>query len=234
MKKIIFAISAVVMSLSLTSCAFGGVGSTAAPGAPAASQTSQTSQTSQGGSSIMQNVLGAVGNTNTLDHLLGGILGNIPLTEADLQGAWVYQGPAVAFESENFLAQAGGSVAAGTIETKIDEQLNKYGIKAGTVKITLNPGHTFSAQFGNYPLPGTWTYDPQTRQLTMSAALGLFNQTATVGRTTKGICLLFPADKLLSLMTTVGGMMGNSTTATTATALLKQYKGMQVGLKMEK
>ena len=171
----------------------------------------------------------------TKGNLLSTFLGGTTLNEESLYGTWTYQGVDVAFESENLLAKAGGAVAAGTVEEKIDEQLQKYGIKPGSVKFTFNKDHTFSAVIGGKSVNGTYTYDPATRKLNLVAALGLFNQTATVGTSLKGISLLFPADKLLSIAQMAGGILGQSNSTLSAlTQLVGNYKGMQVGLQLSK
>lgn len=228
MKQILTAISAIAMSAALTSCSFGGAGSSLA-GALLGQGAGKTA------AGVGSAVAGAVTSGNTLNNLLSSFLGKVPLKEEALYGAWTYQGVDVAFESESLLSKAGGMVAAGTIEEKLDEQLKKYGIKPGSVKFTFNADHTFSAVLSGKPVNGTYTYDPATRKLNLVAAFGLFNQTCTVGTTAKGISLLFPADKLLSLVSTAGTLLGNSnSTLGTISSLVNNYNGMQIGLEMSK
>lgn len=214
MKKAL--IIAPLAALSLTSCSLlGGMAGT--------------------GGSMASSVVGALANENTLNNLLSSFLGGVAINEQTLYGTWTYQGVDVAFESENFLAKAGGAVAAGTVETKIEEQLQKYGIKPGVARFTFNQDKTFTANLGGKNVSGTYTYDPATRQLTLSAAFGLFNQTATVGTSGRGISLLFPADKLLSLVSTASSLLGQSSgTLSTLSSLVGNYKGMQIGLELSK
>ena len=233
MKKILFAAATVALCGSLVSCSMlGGAGS---PLAGALSKGGNTPQAGNTAANVGSAVAGALTSKNTLKNLLSGFLGKMPVTEQHLYGTWTYQGVDVAFESENLLSKAGGVVAAGTIEDNIDEQLQKYGIKPGSVKFTFNADHTFSANFGGKSVNGTYTYDEKNRKITLIAALGLFNQTATVGTTAKGISLLFPADKLLSLVSVAGGILGQANTTISAlTSLVNNYKGMQIGLEMSK
>ena len=224
MKKLTLA-AALIAAASLSSC----VGLGGAAGSLLGSQTGSAA------GSLAKGVAGALTNGNTLSNLLSTFLGGVPLNEESLYGTWTYQGVDVAFESENFLAKAGGAVAAGSVETKIDEQLQKYGIKPGAVKFTFNKDHTFNAVLAGKNISGTYTYEPKTRALQLTAAFGLFNQTCTVGNTAKGISLLFPADKILSLASTAGALLGNANSTIGAlTGLLKNYNGMQIGLEMTK
>lgn len=224
MKKLTFAATLIAATTLLTSCGLGSAASALLGG-----------QTGAAAGNIAQSVVGAITNQGTISNLLSTFLGGTTLKEESLYGTWTYQSVDVAFESENLLAKAGGAVAAGTVEQKIDEQLQKYGIKPGAVKFTFNKDHTFSAVISGKTVNGTYTYDPATRKINLVAALGLFNQTATVGTSLKGISLLFPADKLLSLAQMAGGLLGSTNSTLSAlTSLVGNYKGMQIGLALSK
>lgn len=228
MKKLPILIIAAA-GLALTSCT--GLGTAAS----ALMQSGLGQQAGSAAGTVAKGVASALTNGNTIRNLLSTFIGNTPITEEALYGNWTYQGVEVAFESENLLAKAGGAVAAGTVEQKIDEQLQKYGIKPGSVKFTFSKDHTFTANLGGKNVSGTYTFDPASRQLTLTAAFGLFNQSCTVGNTVEGISLLFPADKLLALATTAGTLLGQSnSTIGTLSQLLQNYKGMQIGLSLKK
>lgn len=228
MKKLITLAAIAIASAALTSCS---VASLIGQGATANNYLKNTEQAS----SLMKTAGEILTSQGTISNLLSTFLGGTAITEQTLIGTWTYQGVDVAFESENFLAKAGGAVAAGTIEEKIDAQLTKYGIKPGAVKFTFNADHTFVATLGGRNVNGTYTYDPKTRKLNLVAALGLFNQTCTVGSNGLGISLLFPADKILTLASTVGAIAGGSnSTIASLSSLLNNYNGMQIGLQMTK
>lgn len=227
MKKIFSAAAILAMSACLTSCNFGGTGNGLASALLGGAGTTA--------GNLGSAVAGALTSGNTINNLLSSFIGKMAISEEALYGTWTYQGVDVAFESESLLAKAGGIVAAGTIEEKLDSQLQKYGIKPGAVKFTFNPDHSFSAIIGGKAVNGTYTYDPASHKLALTAALGLFNQTCTVGTTAKGISLLFPADKLLALVSTAGALLGNAnSTLGSISSLVSNYKGMQVGLEMSK
>lgn len=228
MKKLITLAAIAIASAALTSCS---IASLVGQGVAANKFLKNTEQAS----SLIKTAGGILSSQGTISNLLSTFLGGTAITEQTLLGTWTYQGVDVAFESENLLAKAGGAVAAGSIEEKIDAQLSKYGIKAGAVKFTFNADHTFVATLGGRNVNGTYTYDPKTRKLNLVAALGLFNQTCTVGSNGLGISLLFPADKILSLASTVGAIAGGSnSTIASLSSLLNNYNGMQIGLQMTK
>lgn len=225
MKKLFFPVCLAVVSLSMTSCLTSGNGSLS------------SLLSSQGGSAstIASSVAGAVANTGTLENILSSFLGNTTLNEASLYGTWTYRGVDVAFESDNLLAQAGGAVAAGQLESKLDSQLTKVGLKPGSCTFTFNSDKTFQANIGGKTINGTYVYDASTRKITLTAALGLFNQTATVGTTATGVSLLFEADKLLSLVNAGSSLLGGGNSMLSSlSGLVSNFKGMKVGLGLSK
>lgn len=224
MKKLTFAAAIFAAATIITSCSLG-----------SAASALLTSQAGTTAGTLASGVAQAITSQGTINNLLSSFLGGVTINEESLYGTWTYQGVDVAFESENLLAKAGGAVAAGTVEKSIDEQLQKYGIKPGAVKFTFNSDHTFTANLSGKNVTGTYTFDPKTHTLVLTAALGLFNQTCTVGTNGKGISLLFPADKLLALATTAGSLLGQSNSTLGALSqLLQNYKGMQIGLSLSK
>ena len=48
-----------------------------------------------------------------------------------LEGTWKYTGPDCKFESDNFLAQAGGELASKKVEEKMSDVLTKLGFTDG-------------------------------------------------------------------------------------------------------
>ena len=222
MKKLTFPLCLGAISLMLVSCFGSGLNTQGA-----ASQSTAAS--------LISGVAGAVANTGTLDNLLSGLLSKSTLNESALYGTWNYRGVDVVFESDNLLAKAGGAVAANSLEEKLGAQLSKLGIKEGCCTFTFNQNKTFQAVLNGKSIQGTYTFDPSTRTITLTAALGLFNQTATVGSTTTGISLLFDADKLLAIVSAGSSLLGgNSSTLSAVSGLVSNYNGMKIGLGMTK
>lgn len=170
-----------------------------------------------------------------LENLLGGLLSNT-ITEQSFVGTWTYQEPQVRFESENLLKKAGGAVVAQSIEKKLDKYLSKVGISKGVTTYTFNQDKTFTISTrGRTISSGTYSYDRNTKTLNMNGTLGIMNQSCTVGLDGTNLCLLYEADKLLSVMNGVGQLLGKSSAiGTVASVFGESYDGMKVGFSLSK
>lgn len=190
-------------------------------------------------STVLGSVIGTDGAeaaNSILGNLLGGLLTK-GLTEQSIYGTWTYRAPEVRFESENVLSQAGGQIVASSIESKMASYLGKVGITAGITTYTFNKDKTFSIQTkGQTISTGTYTFDSSSKTLTMNGSLGLMNQKCAVGMDGTNLCLLFDADKLLTMVNNVGTALGksNSTIGTVAGVLGNNYKGMKLGFQLSK
>ena len=218
MKKSLFAALAFASSLLLTtSC--------------------DTPETLKGVQPSAANTLSALNTGGTmLTNLVGNFLNGGSVTERDLVGTWTYNGVNCVFESQNFLAQAGGVAASSALETKIDEQLKRYGISKGVTRFTFNADKTFTATLNGRNMSGTYSLDTASKTLHLQFVGGLLNLQPQVTRNGNGIALLFESDKLLGLLSTASsllGKMGNSNLAMVS-SLLGNYQGMRIGLKLSK
>ena len=173
---------------------------------------------------------------NMLTNLVGNLLNGGTVSERDLVGTWTYNGVSCVFESQNFLAQAGGVAASSALEAKMDEQLKRYGISKGVTRFTFNADKTFTATLNGRNMSGTYSLDPSAKTLRLQFVGGLLNLQPQVARNGNGIALLFESDKLLGLLGTASsflGKMGNSNLAMVS-SLLGNYQGMRIGLKLSK
>ena len=173
---------------------------------------------------------------NMLTNLVGNLLNCGTVSERDLVGTWTYNGVSCVFESQNFLAQAGGVAASSALEAKMDEQLKRYGISKGVTRFTFNADKTFTATLNGRNMSGTYSLDPTAKTLRLQFVGGLLNLQPQVARNGNGIALLFESDKLLGLLGTASsflGKMGNSNLAMVS-SLLGNYQGMRIGLKLSK
>ena len=151
---------------------------------------------------------------------------------ASMEGTWNYTGTALEFESDNLLQKAGGSLASATVEKKLDEQLEKIGIKPGQLSFTFNADSTFTVSVGSKPLKGTYSYDASTQKANLKLAK-IVGLNAKVNCTSSQLDLLFNADKLLQLLTSLSSKSNNNTLKSIG-SLAESYDGMLVGLGMEK
>lgn len=179
---------------------------------------------------ILNNVLG--GNNSTSDVVSG--LTSIfssskQATEKTIIGTWVYEEPAIVLQSDNVLTSAAAKLAAKKAETKLQEQLNKIGIKKGALTLTFNSDGTFSETFGSKSVSGTWSI--KNSKLIMKHTV----RTTTLTTQVSGKELMFVTDasKLLKLFQTLGSNSTNSSIST-VTSLMKKVKGMQCGIALVK
>lgn len=179
---------------------------------------------------ILNNVLG--GNNSTSDVVSGLtsiFSSSMQATEKTIIGTWVYEEPAIVLQSDNVLTSAAAKLAAKKAETKLQEQLNKIGIKKGALTLTFNSDGTFSETFGSKSVSGTWSI--KNSKLIMKHTV----RTTTLTTQVSGKELMFVTDasKLLKLFQTLGSNSANSSIST-VTSLMKKVKGMQCGITLVK
>ena len=211
MKKMMMA---VVAALMLQSCGMTN------PGVNGGSQMGGTT-TNNSGSSIGSNALGG---------LLDLVVGSVKLSQADIIGTWSYVEPACAFTSENLLAKAGGSVAAKTVNEKLQPVYNSLHISSGNTQLTFNENGQFTGKIGGFPMSGTYTFDAANGLVKMKS---LTTFTAHLTRSTQGMNFTFESKKILSLLQTVSALSGN-TTLSTIGDISKQFNGVRLGFAMKK
>ena len=175
---------------------------------------------------VLGSVLGGLGSQNTIDGLLGLVIGSVKVQESELYGTWYYTQPAVAFTSENLLAKAGGAVAAETCKDKLLPVYNGVGISAQNTQFQFTQNHQFAGKFKGIPLSGTYTYDPSSGTIRLQTML--FSTNAYITRTTSGLGLTFESKNLLKVLQVAAAMSGNSTLQTVGD-LSKQYEGVRLG-----
>ena len=168
-------------------------------------------------------------NQETVEKVVSTVTGT---NTASMVGTWTYTGSAVEFESDNFLQQAGGTVAASTVEGQLDKQLSKLGITSGKMTFTFASDSTFTAQLGSRNMNGTYSYDASTEKVTLSFST-LLNFSAKVSCTSSTMDLLFNADKLLKVATTLASKSSNSTLKSIS-SLAGSYDGMLMGFSFTK
>ena len=175
---------------------------------------------------VLGGVLGGLGSQNTIDGLLGLVIGSVKVQESELYGSWYYAEPACAFTSENLLAKAGGAVAAEHCKEKLLPVYNSLGISSQNTQFQFTQDHRFAGNVKGIPLSGTYTYDPSSGTINLKTLL--FSTNAYITRTQSGLGLTFESKNLLKVLQTVAAISGNSTLQTVGD-LSKQYEGVRLG-----
>ena len=176
---------------------------------------------------VLKNVAGQTGTSNGssaksngITSALTSIFDSKKIAKAeDLVGNWNYTEPAIVFTSSNFLKSASGKVASVAIEKKLQAQLNKYGIKKGSMKMTFDKDGKF-----------TQTVAKNVKLSFGGVAEQFLGTTQIQGN---DLLIVMDATKLMGYMKTLGALSGNSTLKT-ASSLLGSMDGMLCGLRLQK
>ena len=180
-------------------------------------------------------VLGSVlGNNSQASDLASGLTSvfssNKQATAEKMVGTWTYAEPAIVFTSDNILAKAASKIAANKVESKLQEQLSKYGIKPGAFSMTFKEDGTFTETLKGKTSKGTWQVKDSKLILSIVGVKALTITTQIDG---KDMQFVTDATKLLNLFKTLGAKSSNTSIKTVAT-LMKSVKGMQAGITLRK
>lgn len=186
----------------------------------------------------LNNILGKLGGssnggstlTDAITGVVDGLLSNDNVTVEQMAGTWTATGSAVAFQSDNLLKKAGGGAAASTIESKLNGYYQKLGLIGSTLTITSDGKFTLKA--GKISLNGTVTKrDDGNFDFTFTpfGSVKLGSIKAYVEKPlTGGLKVMFDASKLMSLVSTLSGVLNNST-LNSISSLLNSYDGLCLG-----
>lgn len=164
-----------------------------------------------------------------IDKVTGG-----KLTEKAIIGTWNYKQPGVKLTSSDTLSELAASAASTTIQSKLATYYTKVGIKAGACSFVFNEDGTFTSKFGQKTASGTYTFDASTYQLSLKYNSGLLNLGAIPAyayMNGTNLQIVFPMDKLLTILTSLGSSIDSLSTITT---LLKQYDSVKIGFEFAK
>ena len=195
---------------------------------------------------LLKNVLGS-GTANseqaetTTENKVGGLvslfqnlIGKDKVDNSSLKGEWIYESPAVAFESSNLLNKAGGKFIANTLENTLQKYLEKIGFTEGKVEMSFDGDSTFQMKIGTQTIEGI--YSVNENELSMKRKAILLNArpvTANVAVKTDNIQITFKADKLLEFFTNISNMTSNGT-LNLVSKLASGYDGMQLGFQFKR
>ena len=168
-------------------------------------------------------------NKGNIEKAVNAVTGK---STASMEGTWKFCGSALAFESDNFLQQAGGAVAASAVEKKLDDALEKAGIKPGEMSFTFRADSSFQTDIRGKALKGTYSYDASAQKVRLKFGK-LLNLNTTVNCTSQQMELLFPSDKLLDLVSFLADKSNNATLQSVG-SLADSYDGMMLGFSLEK
>lgn len=179
-----------------------------------------------GGSSTSETAVGAV------TDIVGNLLGKNKVTESNLTGTWTYSEPCVVFESENVLTQLGSTAVSSKIENTMSAQLTKIGFTKGKVVLTLNEGGKGVVTFNGKSVNVEWAVSGNTLILTypmMQKSVSM-----NVNMTGGNLQVAMNAEKLLTFITGMSEKVSVTSTLQSISAMIKNVKGLYLGLKFTK
>lgn len=187
---------------------------------------SGTTVSAQSLKEILKSTAGTVLNT------VAGAVTPLDLTS----GTLTYKSAAVELVSDsNALSNVAGKAAEGTIEAKVNNELEKVGIKEGFITFDFASDSTFQMHFKNRTVSGTYTVADNAITLVFGKVLKSVTMTGTVTSTTNGCKMVFPSQKFLNFIKVVLKLAGNkSNTASTISNLLKNYDNLKLGFYLTK
>lgn len=173
-----------------------------------------------------------VGNNAAVGGIVESLIGTADLTQQDLVGTWSYNEPAVAFESENLLTNAGGALMATNVEKKMGAQLKRVGFTAGKATITFNQDNTYTCTASGKKISGT--YEIKKNSIVLKTA-GVTAVTANGKLVGNQLQMSFQTNALLKGMTALSSVAGKySSSLKTLSSVAKNVKGMQMGMRFTK
>lgn len=177
------------------------------------------------------NKLGGNDASGAIGEAVTALLGTSEVKQSTIVGTWTYDGPAIVFESENIANKLGGKLLSSKGEDMLATQLEKVGMKPGVVSITFNADSTYTCQLGSKTTRGTY----EVKDATLSLKKLNFTTLKTNAKVSGSeLQLAVQADKILTLVSSLGNISGSNSMLSTVTNFMKGYDGMQVGVKFKK
>lgn len=190
-----------------------------------------------GGSSSSSNSSSGSDLGSTLGNIIEGVFSSSDITVDDMLGVWTSDGPAVCFQGEGFLKQAGGIAAASAVETKLAPYYKKYGLDNAV--LTINADHTFVLKTKKLSLKGNITPSADGTKgvfefnFTALGSISIGSVTTYVQKTSGSMDVMFDASKLKTLISVVAKFSGMKL-AKALSSILDSYDGLCIGFHTSK
>lgn len=187
-----------------------------------------------GGSSATETETTTTGSIGGLVSIFQNLIGKDNVDNSSLKGEWVYESPAVVFESSNLLNKAGGTFIANKLESTLQTYLSKIGFTPGEVELSFDGDSTFQMTIGSKTMEGYYEVNENEISLRRkSLLLQSKSVNANVAVKSDYVQITFKADKLLEFFTNITSMTSNNT-LDLVSKLAGGYDGMQLGFQFKK
>ena len=132
---------------------------------------------------------------------------------------------------------AASELAAGQVEDKLDEYLQKTGLRQGTFSYVFETDSTFTTVFNKMKFPGTYRFSPEADTIELdygkSERLKGFTIKTQVTVGINSMELLFNADRIIEFIGKISSSSGD-TKLKALSSLISQYDGMKIGFGLTK
>ena len=171
----------------------------------------------------------------TIVKIIGSVLGQFydTTTKKALVGSWVYDEPAIQFESQNLLDQAGGVVASQSVADNIKPYFEALGLKNGGVRIDLREDNTCTFTLGGQTINGTYEFDDETKKLSMKAGY-IPLPTAYLSIVNNQMAMTYDSSLLLNIIKVIGSASSAQSNLASISKLADSYDGMKTGFTFTK
>lgn len=177
-----------------------------------------------------QTILDALGKGKIKDKVQG-VLENVAgnYVKFNIAGEWIYKGATVDLKSTNQLANIGSNVLENTIDGKINEQLNKIGIKPDMMRITFKSDSSFLVKTEAKEFTGHYSYNKDNQELILKTDRSVPIK-INVEVLATNINFYFHADGLLTFIKKITNNI-QSESIQGVSKLLSNYENMRIGFK---
>ena len=167
-------------------------------------------------------------NGLNLRHIINYYASHDTTTKKALVGSWVYDEPAIQFESQNLLDQAGGVVASQSVADNIKPYFEALGLKNGGVRIDLREDNTCTFTLGGQTINGTYEFDDETKKLSMKAGY-IPLPTAYLSIVNNQMAMTYDSSLLLNIIKVIGSASSAQSNLASISKLADSYDGMKTG-----
>ena len=170
----------------------------------------------------------------TIVKIIGSVLGQFydTTTKKALVGSWVYEEPAIQFESQNLLDKAGGVVASQSVADNITPYFELLGLKTGDIALNLREDNTCTFKIGGRTIDGTYEFDDETKKLSLKAGF-IPLPSAYLSIVNNQMAMTYDSSVLLGLIKVMGAVDTQSAFASVS-KLADSYDGMKTGFTFKK
>lgn len=177
---------------------------------------------------------GKKSTVTTIVKIIGSVLGQFydTTTKKALVGSWVYEEPAIQFESQNLLDKAGGVVASQSVADNITPYFEMLGLKTGGIALDLREDNTCTITLGGQTIDGTYEFDDETKKLSLKAGF-IPLPAAYLSIVNNQMAMTYDSSMLLNLIKVIGSTSNQSTFSSVA-SLADSYDGMKTGFTFKK